>query len=262
MKDFSVIIVSKNRYLKLRRALDSLLERVTPLENLAEIVVIDNASDDDTRLLSSETFVGTQVPVSVQHNEIVRGVAYNRNKGIESTKSEFIIFLDDDAYVNHLDLFQVKDFFTQNPSVGMLAPHLMYPGGKMQESVRSFPSIRAILWRGLQLYRFAKPSWYRKYVDPFPNREASTEPIRIDWAIGACQIIRRSLFEKIGLLDEKYFFGYEDVDMCFRAQRAGCTIMYWPYATIVHEYARTSAKLFSRAMWRHIRSVFRFFLSW
>lgn len=261
MKDFSVIIVSKDRHAKLKRALDSLIEHVTPLPSLREIVVIDNASSDETRYMTSDTGGTSRVPVTIQRNQVSRGVAYNRNKGIQSTTSECIIFLDDDAYIDHLDLAEVENYFIENPSVGVLAPRIVYPSGKIQESVRSFPSTRAVLWRGLQLYRIAMPPWYRQYVDPFPNREQSIEPIRIDWAIGACQIIRRSLFEKIGLLDEKYFFGYEDVDMCFRAQRAGFATMYWPHATVVHEYARTSSRFFSFAMWRHARSVFRFFLS-
>lgn len=75
-------------------------------------------------------------------NKVSQGVAYyNGNKGIQSTTGEFILFLDDDAYIDHLDLAEVENFFRENPSVGILAPRrIVYLNGKIQESVRSFPS--------------------------------------------------------------------------------------------------------------------------
>ena len=145
-----------------------------------------------------------------------------------------------------------------NINVGIVGPKLLNNNGKIQESARSFPTLLSILWRGTFLHKmFPNANLYRKYL--LANFDHS-QIKEVDWVIGACQIIRKQVFEKIGLLDEKYFFGYEDIDFCRRAKKAGWKTVYWPDSEIYHRYSRTSAKgFFNQAKLQHIKSILYYF---
>ena len=248
MKNLSVVVITRNRLAKLRRCLES-IEAVLPQ---AEIIVVDNGSMDGTvAYLKSASRI---IPVTLPYNH---GVAGARNVGIKKVSTEFVMFLDDDAWLDHFDWHKVRVHLDVHPRIGVIAPRLLYPNGTVQESVRSFPTVAALIWRGLRLYKlFPNVSWYLNYI-----RRESTEITEVDWAIGACQIIRRSLFESdhVGLLDENYFFGYEDADFCRRAKKCGYSSVFWPDATIFHEYARTSARGINISLLRHLKSICRYF---
>jgi len=246
MKDLSIIIITRNRLEKLKRCIESVHEKLSA----AEIIVVDNASTDGTSAHISS--VPNLTVVRLDENV---GVAKARNKGIEKSDRAFVMFLDDDAWIEQLDFGKIKDYFESDPKVGVIAPCLLYPNGKVQESVRSFPTIAVLFWRGSGLYEILpNVSFYKKYIDFDP----STVQI-VDWTIGACQIIRADLFKAVGVLDEKYFFGYEDADFCYRLKKAGYKIVFWPQATVFHEYARSSAKKIGKPTLHHIASIFRFF---
>jgi GT2 family glycosyltransferase len=166
------------------------------------------------------------------------------------------MFLDDDAWVENLDFEMIQKYFEANPKIGLIAPKMLYPNGKLQESIRKFPNITALIWRGTGFYKlFPNVCWYKSYVEHDEKRIHE-----IDWSIGACQIIKYSIFDRIGFLDEKYFFGYEDADFCLRLKRSNLSSIYWPEAIIYHEYTRTSAKGINISLFRHIYSIIRFFL--
>jgi len=244
--DLSVVIITRNRLPKLKRCIDSVL-KILPE---SEIIVVDNGSSDGTvEYLENHKNIK---PVFLSVN---KGVAGARNVGIKLCLRDFIMFLDDDAWIDDLDFSKIERYFQANPVVGLIAPKILYPDGRLQESIRSFPSIFALIWRGFLLYKlFPDFYWYRKYV--LHNDKIIHE---IDWAIGACQIMRKQIFGSVGLLDERYFFGYEDVDFCYKLKAKGYCNLYWPEAVIFHEYTRNSAKGISIHLFRHLLSIFRFF---
>ena len=247
MKNLSVVVITRNRIEKLRHCLDSII-KILPE---AEIIVIDNNSNDGTK-----EYIEGLAYVKHHFAEKNFGWSIARNIGISMCTRDYIMFLDDDAWIQELNILCIENYFISHKEVGVIAPRIFYPSGLIQESIRSFPTIKALLWRGIGLYRiFPNVSWYRKYAKL--NHLTIHE---VDWAIGACQIIRKDVFDNVGLLDEKLFY-YEDADFCRRAKRAGYTTVYWPDATIYHEYARTSSRVFSVAFIRHLKSIIRFYKS-
>ena len=185
-------------------------------------------------------------------------MAAGRNLGIHRAKGNFIVFLDDDTYITGDPFSKIIEFMKKNKEVGIVGPKILYPNGNLQESARSFPTPISVFWRGTFLHKiFPNASFYKNYISAdFNHREIK----EIDWVLGACQVIRREVFDEIGLLDEKYFFGYEDIDFCYRAKKKGWKIVYYPFSTIYHYYARESAKrIFNRAKLEHLKSIFRFF---
>lgn len=247
----SIIILTFNRQKLIQKCLDSLYDNIS---SNYEIIVIDNGFTDGALNLLKKY---KRLIVIENSNNV--GVAAGRNIGIKKAKGKYIIFLDDDAYVSQMSFEKIIKYMEKNNKVGIIGPKILYPNGKIQESVRHFPTIMSILWRGLLLYRlFPDIKFYSKYVMKKFNHNEIKE---VDWVLGACQIIRKKVFDTIGILDEKYFFGYEDIDFCYRAKIAGWKTIYYPYSTIYHNYARESAKGFiNRAKLSHIKSIFHYFV--
>jgi GT2 family glycosyltransferase len=248
MSNLTVLIITRNRLEKLKRCIDSVLKNLIN----TDIIVVDNESNDGTKnyLENNKNIIKT---IFLKENI---GVAGARNIGIKNCITDFIMFLDDDAWVEKLDFEMIQKYFDINPKVGLIAPKILYPNGKLQESIRTFPNIKALIWRGTKLYKlFPNVYWYKNYV-----KHDEKKIHEIDWSIGACQIVRYSIFDRIGLLDKKYFFGYEDTDFCLRLRQSDLLSIYWPEAIIYHEYTRTSAKILNISLLRHIYSIVRFFL--
>ena len=81
----------------------------------------------------------------------------------------------------------------------------------------------------------------------------------VDYVIGACQGIRRAAVTEVGLLDERIFYGPEDVDLCLRMHEAGWSVVYNPAAVVVHHERRLTRSLFSALAWRHLWGVGYYF---
>ena len=81
----------------------------------------------------------------------------------------------------------------------------------------------------------------------------------MDYVIGACQVIRRRALQEVGLLDERIFYGPEDVDICLRLQQAGWRVVYNPEAVVVHNERRLTRSLRSGLTWKHLWALGYFF---
>jgi GT2 family glycosyltransferase len=243
------IVITRNRLEKLTRCLNSITKHVPE----AQIIVVDNGSKDGTEKIPDSH------NICFIHLKNNLGFAGSRNAAIEYARknynSEYLFLLDDDALIDLLSLEEIRKTFSEKQGCGIIAPLVLYPDGRTQESIRSFPTITAILWRGLCLYKIAQPNFYKKYIDPI------REPYKpVDWALGAALIIKRNVFEKIGLFNTNLFY-HEDSEFCRRALRNHFVTIYNPNIKIRHDYMRTSAKLFHISTWRHVRSLVRFFLT-
>ncbi len=251
MIEVSIIILTRNRKLLLQDCLNSLINN---LKNLSyEIIVVDNASTDGSAQVAKSF-----AKVTLIQNKKNLGVAKGRNLGVSKARGEFIVFLDDDTFIKKPVFPKIINFMEKNKDVGIVGPKLLYPSGKIQESVRSFPTLLSILWRGTFLHKiFPSTSFYKNYIlKDFNHREIK----EVDWVLGACQVIRKEVFEELGLLDEKFFFGYEDIDFCYRAKKAGWKTIYWPYSQVYHYYSRRSAgSLLNKLKLEHIKSILWYF---
>lgn len=251
MIEVSIVILTKDRQEMLAQCLSSLRRNLDPAY---ETIVVDNASQDGTveMLKNFKDIILVKNPKNL-------GVAAGRNLGVQKAKGNFIIFLDDDTFVKESNPFcQMIDFMKANKKVAVVGPKIIYPDGQVQESARLFPTLPALIWRGTFLHKiFPDVSFYHDYV---LKNVAHNEIKEVDWVMGACQVIRRNIFDKIGFLDEGYFFGYEDIDFCFRVNKAGFKVIYYPFVEIVHYYQRESAKgMVNRAKLEHLKSILRFF---
>lgn len=218
--DVDVVIVAHNSGELLERAVASVEGQVAP----GRVVVIDAESSDSS--VAAMAAAHPSVRVIPAPN---RGFAASNNVGIAATSGDHVLLLNPDAELGERSLAPLVSRMRSNRSAGIVAPMVLDPDGGLQEgSFGQFPTLARVL--ALHLNRFAH-RMSRGIVKP-RGLVSSTMPV--DWATGACMLVRRSAIEKAGPMDEGFFLYYEDVEWCHRMHDNGFTVLVEPGGTCVH----------------------------
>ncbi|HKA55546.1 MAG TPA: glycosyltransferase family 2 protein [Candidatus Binatia bacterium] len=248
MMKASVVILSWNSTEVLGPCLASLPQGFTSQDY--EVIIIDNGSRGLTPAALRCAFPWVQLVVNRKN----RGVAPARNQGMRLARGEYIILLDDDTLIRPGVFAQLLAYMDAHPDVGVCGPKLIDLQGRLQLSCRFFPTMGDKLARRFpftfaqQVRRAAEMAdWDHSYV-----RE-------VDYVIGACQVIRRAALAEVGLLDERIFYGPEDIDLCLRMRQAGWRVVYNPEAVVVHHERRVARSFSSRLGWKHLWGVLYYF---
>ena len=246
----SILIVHYDTPSLLRQCLSSLCAGASDLP--FEIIVLDNASPNpDVRQLPAEF-----PEVQFRFNEENLGFARACNQGIRMGQGKYCMLLNPDAVIDAAGMRGLVDCMEEHPEVGVVAPRRVYPDGRLQLSVRRFPTLRAILLRAGRLDRLF-PGAVRHYLMQDWDHGEGRD---VDWVMGACMLLRREALEEVGLLDEGFFMYYEDIDLCYRMGQQGWKVRYEPAIAVRHEHQRDSASLRpNRLAWVHLRSLVRLF---
>jgi GT2 family glycosyltransferase len=222
----SIIVVSWNTKPAILDCLRSIGE--FPPSVTFEIIVVDNASID-----GSVAAIRREFPqVIVLANGENRGFAVANNEGIAQAKGQYLLLLNPDTIVHRGALDSMVYFMDENADVGVCGPLLLNSDGTIQRSVRRFPGFRAALYRNtfLQSAGFFRGQ-YRTYM---MSDFAHDRTMDVDQVMGAAFMTRRSVLDRIGLLDERFFMYYEEVDFCRRAKHTGWRVVFLPQARITH----------------------------
>ena len=194
----------------------------------------------------------------VIHNEKNQGVAPARNQGLRSAQGRYILLLDVDTVVTQDALVNLVRFMDGNPKVGLAAPRLQDAAGNLQYTCRKLPTVWSKLLRRIPTH-WAQSALADEMLADYDHRT----PRAVDYVIGACQIIRRTALEQVGVLDEQFFYGPEDVDYCIRMWRRGWQVMYVPDAVVVHNEQRlTRQHTTSKLSLVHAYGLARYFLKY
>ncbi|MHC4681034.1 MAG: glycosyltransferase family 2 protein [Planctomycetota bacterium] len=231
----SIIIVSWNVCHELLECLQSIREN--PPSESFEVIVVDNASTDET-VDTVTTHFPEVVLAANTHN---RGFAAANNEGIQKSQGQYILLLNPDTIVHLRSLDILVTFMDDHKDVGTCGPRLLNSDGTTQQSARRFPSFRGALNRhtafgSLGIFR----GQYRKWLMKDLKCDGRTD---VDQVMGAALMTRRSVIEQVGLMDEGFFMYYEEVDWCYRIKQAGSRITYVPEAEITHLAGRSTGQV-------------------
>lgn len=192
-----------------------------------ELIVVDNGSSDGTPALVRERF--PEARLIEQEN---KGLGAGWNVGIEAAGGRWLFFLNADAWVVGDGLAKLVQVLEREPGAAVVGPRLRYPDGRLQRSVRGFPT----LWRLSTEYLFLRKLAPRtKLLNAFygggfrHDRELEAE-----FLMGAALLVRRAAIDEVGGLDERFFLFSEEVDWCYRFRRAGWKVIFTPTAEVVH----------------------------
>jgi N-acetylglucosaminyl-diphospho-decaprenol L-rhamnosyltransferase len=208
----------------------------------ARVVVVENASGDDSadRLASAireEGWGGWASLVVAPRNG---GFAAGNNVALGPALAspdppDLIWLLNPDTIVRPGGLRELVGFLERRPDVGLAGSQLEYMHGEPQRSAFNFPTIRGELECGLRLGPVSKVLRRHVQAPPVPDGEC-----QVDWVAGASLMVRREVFDAVGLLDEGYFMYFEEVDFCLKAFRAGWPCWYVPKSRVVHLVGQSS----------------------
>jgi len=225
LKKLSIIIVNYNSGEELIVCIQSLRRYISNISY--EIIVIDNNSADNSRELLKESTMDIN-KIFLENNT---GYAIANNYGMEQCKGEYILLLNPDTYLNNNSIEQMINFLDSKPDVGVLGPLLIDPNGKIQLPSSNFPNLKQQVLYMLSckflLNRIARSSEQRIALK-------LKIPFEVDWVSGACFMLKRTIYETIGGLDERFFLYAEDVDWCIRIKDSGWKIFCHPSSEVVH----------------------------
>ena len=208
--------------------LHTLVGQMAPQER---VVVVDNLSGDDsveriTKALSDNDWGSWAELVEAGGNN---GFSAGNNVGILAIDAETYFLLNSDTLVRPQALDGLREAIAKHPEISLFSPRLEWPDGKPQHSVFRDPSP----WSEFDHAAATGPvsRILRRWAVAPPLVD---HPVPFAWASFAAIVIRREVFEKIGLMDEGYFLYFEDIDFCRRARLAGFDSLYWPQSHVVH----------------------------
>jgi N-acetylglucosaminyl-diphospho-decaprenol L-rhamnosyltransferase len=203
---------------------------------LGKVVITDNASTDD-----SVSRIGTAIATHgwgawVDPKPLPRngGFAYGNNAAIapilnSDDKPTYILLLNPDTIVLPEAIQTLIDFMESHPQVGIAGSRLEDPDGTPQRSAFRFHSVAGEFERGIRIGFVTRLLAGRMIAPPVSESAQSC-----DWVAGAAMIVRTAVFEQVGLMDEKYFMYFEEVDFCRQAGNAGWQCWYVPTSKVIH----------------------------
>lgn len=218
----SAVVVSYNSAAWLRRCLRKLL---SDAHGHPEVIVVDNASDDD-----SGTLVAQEFPtVMTIKNPINLGFAGGANVGLGASEAEVVVILNPDVEVSASSLNTLVETLLARPDTAIAGAKLLYPDGRTIQHAG-----------GMLSYPLAFGN-HRGYGEE--DQGQYDEVCEVEYVTGAVFAIRKSILDEIGYFDEGFFPAYfEEVDLCLRARRAGYKVLYVPRAVAIHQESATIGK--------------------
>ncbi len=245
MPSLAVIIVSYNVRELLAACLAATYASLDLAPELAaSVIVVDNASADGSAEMVRRDFPAATLLVRQDNlgfaggnNLALRKLGFGEvphpSTGKPSSPPDLVLLLNPDAEPLGDAIGRMARFLLSQPDVGGAGAHLQYPDGRFQHGAFRFPGLLQ-LW-----FDFFMPRPRRLLESRFNGRYdrrlyAAGQPFPIDFALGAALMLRREAIEAVGLLDENYFMYAEEVDWCWRIQRAGWPFYCVPAAQVVH----------------------------
>jgi len=250
--DVSVVILSFNGIGYLRECLASLFECTSGIE--FEVIVVDNASTD-----GSPEMVEREFPqVRLLRRSTNAGFAVAANEGIRLATGEAVMLLNSDTRLTSNALPPMAAYLRTHPDVAVLGPRLIDPDGSLQYSCRRFPDFSVVLFNRYSVLTRLLPG--NRFSAGYLMSDFDHRSIReVDWVSGAAVMLARHALDRIGLLDEAYFFYIEDVDLCQRAHRAGYKVVYFPEAELIHHIGKSSGGIPNRLVIERHRSMWHYY---
>ncbi len=232
------VVVTDGPHPELDRCLAALEPQVD------ELVVVSNppAPDVNARLVVNERSLG---------------FAANANRGIAETTAPFVVLANADTEPRPSAVQTLLAFMGEHPRAGIAGPLLLNADGTVQSSRRRFPTVSGTLVRRTPLRLLLKPQ--QRQRDHYLLEERPDAPVQSDWMLGAFLLLRRELLDELGGFDEGFRLYGEDIDLCYRASKAGWERWFVPEASVLHAHAAVTDKRFltRQTIW-HWRSIARF----
>jgi GT2 family glycosyltransferase len=248
VSDVDVVIVNWNSGRQLDACLASLAESALGAHELARVVVVDNASTDD-----SLARVGASgLPLALRVNAENLGFAAACNQGAALGGSEYVLFLNPDVVLEAHSIERAVEALAAPGAsrVGACGIQLRDGDGRVSATCSRFPRARQFWWRALGLAGWRPELFEGQRMLEWDHRTSAC----VDQVMGAFLLIRRRLFEALRGFDERFFVYFEEVDLCLRLREAGYRTLFLAEASAFHRGGGTTAGVEGLRLYHSLRS--------
>ena len=250
--DLSVIIVNWNTRDLLRRCLLSLRRAFASSPLRSEVIVVDNASGDG----SAEMVAGEFPEVCLVANRENLNYAAGSNQALRLATGEFLLLLNPDTEVPPGAPEVLIRLLREHREAAVAAPALIHSDGRVQPSVRGFPTPRALVGALTGLGRFFPGTEWDSYrVHDHPD----DRPSSVDQPMTSAFLLRKAALDQVGPFDEGFPLFFNDVDLCFRLKAGGWQILYDPRIRVIHEGGASTRQVRPRAILHSHAGLRRFY---
>ncbi len=244
--DVSFIIVNLNTKGLLIDCIGSIMATVRGLS--FEIWVVDNGSSDGSVASVRESFPDARI---IENGENC-GFARANNMALRQMRGAYALLLNTDTLLRDNAVATMIGFLREKPEAAVCGGQLLNEDGSRQNSIANIPNLATEL-TNKSLLRRLFPSRY-------PGKEhVFSGPAEVESVVGACMCVRKTAIDDAGLLDEDYFFFFEETDWCLRFRQRGWKVFFHPHAGIVHLQGRSAGRTFLRARIEYWISRYTFF---
>ena len=251
--DLSIIIVNYNVKEFLQNLLHSAEKASSRISK--EIIVIDNASDDGSVDIIKQKFP----TVKLVENKNNIGFGSANNQGLKIAQGKYILFINPDCIVSENTFDKMISFFNEHPDCGLAGCKILNSDGSLQLACRrSFPGPWTSFTKVTGLSNlFPGTRIFARYNLTYLDENRTHE---VDAVSGSFMMIKRDAYEKVGGFDDQFFMYGEDLDLCYRVQKAGFKVYYVPDTQIIHYKGESTkrsnldeTKLFYDAMHKFVK---------
>ncbi len=228
----SVVIVTYNNHAEIGACLDALHTALAPYTS--HIYLIDNASADGTATAVRACLAQFVRPFGrfvLIENRLNRGFTAAVNQGLDRCSGDLVLILNPDVIIPPSAMPPLVQALSADPAIGVIAPQLRFPDGRIQPSCRRFPRKSDILLEASGLvflaHRFGYHGWKMLEFDHRSSRD-------VEQPQGAFLLVRKEVLNRVGSLDERFFMFFSDVDWCERVRAAGWRIRFCSDAFVYH----------------------------
>lgn len=244
----SAVVVNYN-------ARDHLVECVRSLraDGVSDIIVVDNGSSDGSQGALSSADAGA-VWISTGGN---LGYGGGANRGAEHAAGDMLLICNADVVVEPGSVKELTTTMESDEDLAIVGPRIEDRSGEVYPSPRTFPDLGVAVGHAVLGLVAPANRFTRRYRMLDWDRGSSAS---VDWVSGACFLVRRRAWDELGGFDKSYFMYVEDVDLCWRASRAGWRVGFEPSARVIHVQGASTDLAPYRMILEHHRSLLRF--SW
>ena len=254
--DVSIIIVNWNSGKYLEETINSIKGKTQDISY--EIILVDNNSnkEEESYLYLDELLKNNNVTVIKDSENL--GFAKANNQGMNIAKGRNFLILNPDVILQNNIIKILSDYIDSNDDVGMVGPKIFDIRGNFQQNCmkgKPYPSDTLFHLIGL-----AKAFPNSKALNGYALRYLNRDEINECWGLsGCCMMLKKSLFEEIGGMDEQFFMYQEETDWGMRTKEVGKKVMYNPNAVITHYQGVTTKKIKVKSIWFFTQSMMKFF---
>ncbi len=220
-----------------------------PSDPAYEIIVVDNASQDQTVPVVEKTFPHVKLIKNARNEFLSR--ATNQAAGV--AQGEYLLLLNPDIIIGKDAVDRMLQFMQADARIGAVGPQLRYPDGRIQSSCREFPTYGNILWEFTLIPRVFRSlsKWKMGYFDHKGTRE-------VDQPMGSCLMVRKDVFFEVGMMEESFPLFCNDVELCHRIRQAGHRIIFLGSAAAIHYHGASVRQVMAKTMLESHRSLYRY----